>query len=83
MTFINDFVGQWFPMIDKPIYVNGKQGFLLTNGFRIFFKQYNLSNTNKGILKRHLKETLINYCVSHNLLQNMIPAEPARKPTET
>ena len=58
MTFINDFVSQWFPMIEKPIYINGKQGFLLSNGFRIFFNEYNLSNLNKGILKRHYTETL-------------------------
>ena len=55
---INNFVSDWFPMIDSPIITNGKQGFLLNNGWRIYFSKPNLSNVNKGTLKRHYSQTI-------------------------
>ena len=43
MTMINDFIEIWVRMIDSPLIVNNKQGFVLTNGWRIFFKNRQIS----------------------------------------
>jgi hypothetical protein len=53
MTFINSFIEVWVKMIDRPLTINNKQGFLLTNGMRIFFKDTFLSQKSIDILKRH------------------------------
>ena len=53
---INDFVGTWAGMIEKPITRNKRQGFQLTNGMRIFFRDYSLSSVSKGILSRRYQE---------------------------
>ena len=53
MTFINNFIEVWVKMIDRPLTINNKQGFLLTNGMRIFFKDTFLSQKSIEILKRH------------------------------
>lgn len=53
MTMINDFIEVWVKMIDRPLTINNKQGFLLTNGMRIIFKDTRLSAKSIGILKRH------------------------------
>jgi len=56
MKPINDFVGTWAGMIKEPIIRNKKQGFLLTNGMRIFFTDYKLSSQSKGLLTRRYQE---------------------------
>lgn len=56
MKMINSFVETWAGMIIKPITRNKKQGFLLSNGMRIFFKDSSLSNYSKGILSRRYQE---------------------------
>ena len=38
MTFIDDFVRVWVDMIDKPIIINKKQGFVLNNGTTILLE---------------------------------------------
>ena len=53
MSMINDFIEVWVKMVDKPLTKNKKQGFLLTNGMRIFFKDTFLSQKSIEILKRH------------------------------
>mgnify|MGYP003150565880 CR=1 FL=1 len=58
MKMINDFVGTWAGMIEEPITQNKRQGFLLTNGMRIFFSDYSLSSVSKGILSRRYQEVL-------------------------
>jgi hypothetical protein len=53
MTMINDFIEVWVSMIDRPLVVNNKQGFVLTNGWRIFFKDTSLTRKSAETLKRH------------------------------
>jgi hypothetical protein len=53
MTIINDFIEVWVKMIDKPLTKSKQQGFLLTNGMRIFFKDTSLTQRSIEILKRH------------------------------
>lgn len=61
MTFIDNFVSIWVDMIDKPIIVNDKQGFLLMNGFRIFFKDTTMSTASVESLKRRYKKQGIHH----------------------
>ena len=49
MTIINDFIG----MIEGPLVVNNKHGFVLNNGWRIFFKNTALTHKSAEALKRH------------------------------
>lgn len=56
MTFIDNFVSIWVDMIDKPIVINNKQGFLLMNGFRIFFEDTTMSAKSVESLKRRYKK---------------------------
>jgi hypothetical protein len=53
MKFVNQFIENWSSMIKHPIIKNAKQGFLLSNGMKIFFKDASLSMKSRGILKRH------------------------------
>jgi len=53
MSMINDFIEVWVKMVDRPLTKNKKQGFLLTNGMRIFFKDTFLSHKSIENLKRH------------------------------
>ena len=53
MTMINDFIDVWVKMIDRPLIVNNKQGFVLKNGWRIFFKDTMLTHKSAETLKRH------------------------------
>ena len=54
MNIGNHIVEDWSNMIDSPISINGKQGFLLTNGMRILFvfSSLNLSRKAISILRR-------------------------------
>ena len=53
MNMIDTFIESWVKMIDRPLIINNKQGFLLTNGMRILFKDTSLSHKSADILKRH------------------------------
>ena len=53
MTMINDFIRTWVGMIEGPLVVNNKHGFVLTNGWRIFFKDTTLTQKSLQTLKRH------------------------------
>ena len=53
MNMIDTFIESWVKMIDRPLIINNKQGFLLTNGMRILFKDTSLSHKSVDILKRH------------------------------
>jgi len=56
MLFINDFLRDHSELIDQPITEGKKQGFRLLNGFRIFFKEWRLTNQNRAKLSRLYKE---------------------------
>ena len=43
MSIINDFILNWSDVIDKPIAINKKQGFILNNGMKIILKNSILS----------------------------------------
>ena len=45
----NQIVENWSRMIDSPIAVNKKQGFLLNNGMRILFAFNDLKLSNRAI----------------------------------
>ena len=45
----NQIVENWSRMIESPIAVNKKQGFLLNNGMRILFTFSDLKLSNKAI----------------------------------
>ena len=53
MSIINDFILNWSDVIDKPIAINKKQGFILNNGMRIILKNSILSIKSREILSRH------------------------------
>jgi len=53
MSMINDFIYNWSDVIDKPIAINKKQGFILNNGMRIILKNSILSIKSREILSRH------------------------------
>ena len=53
MSMINDFILNWSDVIDKPIAINKKQGFILNNGMRIILKNSILSIKSREILSRH------------------------------
>ena len=53
MSIINDFILNWSDVIDKPIAINKKQGFILNNGMKIILKNSILSIKSREILSRH------------------------------
>ena len=53
MSIIDDIIEIWADLIDSPLAVNKKQGFLLNNGMRIIFNESGLSFKSKDILSRH------------------------------
>ena len=55
MLFINDFLNDFIDMIDKPIVNGNKQGFYLSNGMKIFFKEWRLTTKNRAKLSRLYK----------------------------
>ena len=53
MSIIDDFINNWSGIIDKPLAINKKQGFILNNGMKIILKNSILSVKSREILKRH------------------------------
>ena len=50
---INAWLDLYHSMIVRPINVNSKMGFLLTNSMRILFKDISLTDKSVQLLKRH------------------------------
>ena len=55
MLFINEFLENWGEMVEKPIVKGKQQGFILSNGARIFFKEWRLTTKNRAKLARLYK----------------------------
>ena len=55
MLFINDFLESFIDMIAKPIVRGNKQGVYLSNGMKIFFKEWRLTTKNRAKLSRLYK----------------------------
>ena len=53
MSIIDDIIESWSDMIDRPLSINKKQGFVFKNGMRIILKNSILSTKSREILKRH------------------------------
>jgi|TARA_R100001244_G_scaffold109821_1_gene81228 hypothetical protein len=53
MSIIDDIIEIWSDLIDSPLAINKKQGFLLKNGMRIIFNESGLLFKSKKILSRH------------------------------
>ena len=56
MLFINEFIRDHSEAIDQPIKQGNRLGFRLNNGFRLFFKDWKLTNKSRGILSRLYKK---------------------------
>ncbi len=50
---INTWLDLYHSMIVRPINVNSKMGFLLTNSMRILFEDISLTDKSVQLLKRH------------------------------
>ena len=53
MSTIDDIISRWVSMIDYPIVINKKQGFVLNNGTTILLDESGLSRQSQEILSRH------------------------------
>ena len=53
MSTIDDIINRWVSMIDYPIVINKKQGFVLNNGTRILLEESGLSHEAQETLSRH------------------------------
>lgn len=53
MSIIDDIIESWVDIIDKPLSINKKQGFVLQNGIKIILSESGLSFKSKEILSRH------------------------------
>ena len=53
---VDEFIGIWCSMIEKPIAVNSKQGFLLSNGMRILFNEPSISRESQNKLTHHYRK---------------------------
>ena len=53
MSIIDDIIGTWSDMIDRPLSINKKQGFVFKNGMRIILKNSILSTKSRERLGRH------------------------------
>jgi hypothetical protein len=53
MNIINDIIVRWVDIIDRPIAINNKQGFVLNNGIKIILEKSELSFKSKERLSRH------------------------------
>ena len=53
---VDEFVSTWCPMIEEPIAINYKQGFLLSNGMRILFYNPSISRESQSKLVRHYRK---------------------------
>jgi hypothetical protein len=56
MSIIDDIIYTWVNMIDYPIVINKKQGFVLNNGTTILLKESGLSVKSQEILRRHYEK---------------------------
>ena len=53
---VDEFISIWVSMIDKPISINHKQGFLLNNGMKILFYNPSISRESQTKLARHYRK---------------------------
>jgi hypothetical protein len=53
MSIIDDIIGTWSDMIDRPLSINKKQGFVFKNGMRIILSKSKLSSKSNERLGRH------------------------------
>jgi len=53
---VDEFISIWVSMIDKPIAINHKQGFLLNNGMKILFYNSSISRESQDKLTRHYRK---------------------------
>ena len=60
MSIIDDIIYTWVNMIDYPIVINKKQGFVLNNGTTILLKESGLSVKSQEILRRHYEKKGVN-----------------------
>ena len=56
MSTIDDIINRWVDIIDYPIVINKKQGFVLNNGTRILLEESGLSYKSQEILRRHYEK---------------------------
>jgi len=57
MSLIDDLIDRWVDMIDGPLSINKKQGFVLKNGMRIILDDdSSLSHKSKERLSNHYKK---------------------------
>jgi hypothetical protein len=56
MLFINEFIRDHSEAIERPIKQGNRLGFLLNNGFRLFFRDWKLTTKSRGILSRLYKK---------------------------
>jgi hypothetical protein len=56
MNIIDDIIRDWVDIIDRPIAINKKQGFILQSGMRIILQNSVLSLKSKERLSNHYKK---------------------------
>ena len=56
MSLIDDFINNWVDLIDGPLSINKKQGFVLKKGIRIILNDSSLSHKSKERLSNHYKK---------------------------
>ena len=56
MSLIDDLINRWVDVIDGPLSINKKQGFVLNSGMRIILEDSNLSHKSKERLSNHYKK---------------------------
>jgi hypothetical protein len=56
MLFINEFIRDHSEAIERPIKQGNRLGFLLNNGFRLFFRDWKLTTKSRGTLSRLYKK---------------------------
>ena len=53
---MDEFVTTYLSMVEKPIIINGKIGFMLSSGIRMYFSNTHLSKHNSKRLSDHYKK---------------------------
>jgi hypothetical protein len=56
MSLIDDLINRWVDMIDGPLSINKKQGFVLKNGMKIILSDSSLSHKSRARLSNHYKK---------------------------
>ena len=56
MSLIDDLINRWVDVIDGPLSINKKQGFVLNSGMRIILDDSSLSHKSKERLSNHYKK---------------------------